>query len=260
MGVHLLSQMATCPQCGFEQEGGEECLSCGVIFARYRPSRSFGTPRPAAREPEPRAAGPSALVLFYRIFRWVVLAVVVFVVFLILKKAPPPPVASDPEAPERLEAKLDAAERAARFGMPHTLELDSAEINHWLQSNLALAREPGAAPPVAGADEPTLEEVQSSVRDVKVVLVEDRVRAYVLFDYHGKDLTLTLEGRLRAENGYLRFEPTEGQLGSLPLPPAALDRATRRLFDDPENREKFRLPPEVSDLRIENSELKVSYR
>ncbi|MCI0403026.1 MAG: hypothetical protein L0212_05830 [Acidobacteria bacterium] len=250
--------MTNCPKCGFEQQGGEECLSCGVIFARYQPEPTRPAPT-AARKPEVEAESPSAFVVFYRIFRWVVLAAVVFVALVILKKAPPPPVAADPEVPERLEAKLEAAERAAQLGMPHTLELDSAEINHWLQSNLALARE-GGGPPATGPGEPTLEEVQSSVRDVKVVLVEDRVRAYVLFDYHGKDLTLTLEGRLRAENGYLRFEPTSGHLGSLPLPQAALDRATQRLFDDPENRERFRLPPGVSDVRIENSALRVSYR
>jgi len=202
-------------------------------------------------------------VRFYRAFRWVALAALLLVVLLVTKKAPPPYVSSDPEAPQRLEAKLRAAELAAHAGQPHTLALDEAEINSWLGSHLEMARVPGSAPPPASSPpeaEPTLEEVQSSVRDVKVDLAGDRVRAYVLFDYHGKDLTLLLEGRLRAENGYLRFEPTGGKLGELPLPQTVLDRATARLFDDPQNREKFRLPPEVRDVRIENGELKVSYR
>ncbi len=252
--------MTTCPKCGFEQEGGAECLSCGVIFARYRPE----PPRPAPARPAAPVAereGPGAIVRFYRVFRWVVLAALLLVVLLVTKKAPPPSVSSDPEAPQRLEAKLRAAELAAQAGQPHTLALDEAEINSWLGSHLQMAREPGSEPQSSPPEaEPTLEEVQSSVRDVKVDLVGDRVRAYVLFDYHGKDLTLLLEGRLRAENGYLRFEPTGGKLGELPLPQAALDRATTRLFNDPENREKLRLPPEVRDVRIENGELKVSYR
>jgi len=33
--------------------------------------------------------------------------------------------------------------------------------------------------------------------------------AYVVFNFHGKDMTLQLEGRLTAANGYLRFEPRE---------------------------------------------------
>jgi len=48
--------------------------------------------------------------------------------------------------------------------------------------------------------------MRSNVRDVKVQLIEDRVRAYVVFDMHGKDVTLQLEGRLGSANGYLRFE------------------------------------------------------
>ncbi len=43
-------------------------------------------------------------------------------------------------------------------------------------------------------------EVQSNVRTVMIVLLDDRLRAYVVFNLYGKDLSLTLEGRLRAEN------------------------------------------------------------
>ena len=46
------------------------------------------------------------------------------------------------------------------------------------------------------APDPSLEEVQSSMRDVKIDLLEDRLRAYVVFDYRGKNLSLLLEGRL----------------------------------------------------------------
>jgi hypothetical protein len=98
------------------------------------------------------------------------------------------------------------------------------------------------------------------VRDVKVELIEDRVRAYVVFDFHGKDLTLQLEGRLASDNGYLRFVPVSGQLGSLPIPQSALETAVQRMMESPENREKLRLPPEITDLRIENGELLATFR
>jgi hypothetical protein len=98
------------------------------------------------------------------------------------------------------------------------------------------------------------------VRDVKVELVDDRVRAYVVFDFHGKDMTLQLEGRLAASNGYLHFEPISGQIGSLPIPQSTLETAVQRMLDSPENREKLKLPAEISGLKIENGELLATYR
>jgi hypothetical protein len=73
-------------------------------------------------------------------------------------------------------------------------------------------------------------------------------------------LTLQLEGRLASANGYLRFEPVSGQLGSLPIPQSALETAVQRMMDSPENREKLKLPPEITDLRIENGELLATFR
>jgi hypothetical protein len=79
-----------------------------------------------------------------------------------------------------------------------------------------------------------------------------------LFDIHGKDLTLVLEGRLGAQNGYLRFMPTGGKLGSLPIPQSTLEGAVARMLESPENRDKLRLPDGVGDVRIENGELVVA--
>ena len=106
----------------------------------------------------------------------------------------------------------------------------------------------------------SVEEVRSSVKDVKVELIEDRARAYVVFDFHGKDMTLQLEGRLRAEDGYLRFDPVAGQLGALPIPQSTLESAVKKLMESPENREKLKLPEGMSGLKVENGEIVVSYK
>jgi hypothetical protein len=120
----------------------------------------------------------------------------------------------------------------------------------------------GAVPRLGGSGErePSLEEVRSSVKDVKVDMDGDLVKAYVVFDFHGKDLSLQLEGHLHAEDGYIHFDPTSGMLGSLPLPQSALDGAVNRLFSSPENREKMRLPADISDLRVADGHLVVNYK
>ncbi|HKW65285.1 MAG TPA: hypothetical protein VJN89_22230, partial [Candidatus Acidoferrum sp.] len=81
-----------------------------------------------------------------------------------------------------------------------------------------------------------------------------------VFDVHGKDMSLQLEGRLAAQDGYLNFEPVSGQIGSFPIPQSALESAVRRLRESPENREKLKLPPQIADLRIENGEVVATYR
>jgi hypothetical protein len=124
-----------------------------------------------------------------------------------------------------------------------------------------MASSPASDLPVpSGTSAEQLEQVRSSVRDVKVELVDDRVRAYVVFDFHGKDMTLQLEGRLAATNGYLRFVPVSGQIGSLPIPQSTLETAVQKMMDSPENREKFKLPADISGLKIENGEVVASYQ
>src|SRR2546422_9433952 len=93
-----------------------------------------------------------------------------------------------------------------------------------------------------------------------VHMAGDQITAYVLFNLHGKDLSLTLEGRLSVQDGYLRLAATRLMLGSLPIPQATVDRAVGSLFDSPENRERFRLPPDIRGLKVENSELVITWR
>jgi len=212
----------------------------------------------------------SAWKRIFRIIRWSSYTFALVVLVLLLHKAPPPLVETSPQAAARAEEKFEQVEKAVASGRPATLRMDETELNSYLATHLALAdngapkpASKGGAQGAPNSSAPTPQEVEqmrSNVRDVKVQLIEDRVKAYVLFDVHGKDMTLQLEGRLGAQNGYLHFEPLSGQIGSLPIPQSTLESAVQRLMDSPENREKLKLPAEISDLRIQNGEVVASYR
>jgi hypothetical protein len=171
-------------------------------------------------------------------------------------------VQTDPGAAERVLAKVDQMERAVAEGQSHVLQFNEAELNVWMHSNLAL----GAGPAAGGSgtpgpdSPPSPEQVRTSMRDVKINLMGDRVRAYVLFTLYGKDISLQLEGHLFVADGRLRLQPTSGMLGSMPIPKLTLDRAVSRLFDSDENRDKFLLPQEIKDIRVVDGELIISYR
>jgi hypothetical protein len=176
-------------------------------------------------------------------------------------------VETSPQAAARAEQKFEDVEKAVANGQPATLRMDETELNSYLASHLALAgngapnaASAGGAPKGAAPTPQEVEQMRSNVRDVKVQLIDDRVKAYVVFDVHGKDMTLQLEGRLGAQNGYLHFEPLSGRIGSLPIPQSTLESAVQRLMDSPENREKLKLPSEITDLRIQNGEIVASYK
>jgi hypothetical protein len=225
---------------------------------------------------EPHSAKVSTLLLIFRIVRWTVYACALVLLILLLHKSAPPVVSTTPEAAARAEQKFQDVQQAVAQGQPATLHMSETELNSYLASHLVLpaanANMPNAAPnaaPSAGADgalnaeQPTMDDIEqmrSNVKDVKVQLVDDHVRAYVVFDVHGKDMTLQLVGKLGADNGFLRFEPVSGQIGSLPIPQAVLEAAVRKMMESPENREKLKLPSDISNLKIENGEVVTQYQ
>jgi hypothetical protein len=259
--------MATtvCPNCGYKQEASDKCRKCSTLFA-YHSGSGNNALEPAAPSdvPNPRKSSPGLFRRAYQVFRWGSLAILILSVALILRRSPPPQVSSDPKAVERLESKLNQMQSEAVPGQPRQVRLDESEINGYLKSNLELKREddaPGGPPkPAPDSPDPSVQDVQSSVRDVKIALLDDRVQAYVVFDFHGEDMSLQLEGKLHVEDGYLHFDPVAGKLGSLPLPQSSLAHAIGGLMTSPENKEKLRVPNEIRDIRIEHGELVVDYR
>lgn len=208
--------------------------------------------------------------VIFRLVRWSTYAVVVVTLVLALHKTPPPPVETNPQAAARAEQKFEDAERAVANGQSALVRVDETELNSYLSSHLELSGKeqakpatPAEQPADSDGSAPTaqdVEQMRSNVRDFKIQLEDDRVKAYVLFDVHGKDVTLQLEGRLSAQNGYLNFQPVNGRIGSLPIPQSTVESAVRRLMESPENHEKLKLPPQIADLRIENGEVVATYR
>jgi hypothetical protein len=221
-----------------------------------------GTPSSPDGDPVPSAAAtkPGYGKLIFRIVRWTTYAGTLIAIIMILHSTPPPPVVTSPQAAASAEQKIEQVEQAITSGQPATLRMDETELNSYLASHLDISPNgsPNASP--NGTSPSDVEQVRAAVKDVKVQLIGDRVRAYVLFGFHGKDMTLQLEGKLGAADGFLRFEPVSGQIGSLPIPQSTLETAVRRMMESPENREKLRLSAEISDLKIENGEVVASYK
>lgn len=256
----------SCPNCGCQRSGGEECLRCGIVFAKYFTRAQFvePPPLPSTEEVEPSLSGGLFRSLF-RVGRWVALAASVMAIYLLVQPAPAPIVEFQLSAAQSAEVKIRNFKRAGLSGRQQRLRLSEAELNVWLETSLqadaaqADAPSVSVASPEAGEEVRIVEESLAAVRDIRVKLIEDRIRAYVRFALYGKLMSLELEGRLSARDGFLHLEPVAGRLGSFPLPSLTLVTALDRLSRYPQGREVFRMPDYVRALDVDGGQLVVNF-
>jgi len=254
----------TCPKCGFEQEERPECLRCGIVFSKFKPPASaIETSLITGTETTTHSATPGLLSRVFRVLPWISLTVTIGILLLILRQTPPLPIQTDPGAADRVAEKMAQLQMAVQSNQPHALTLNEAELNQWMRENLAIAsthQAQQAGIPAPTGSEPNLQEVQSALKDVRMNLMGNQLRAYALFALYGKEISLQLDGTITTEGGYIRLQPTAGKLGSLPIPSSTLDSVVHQLFDSPNNRDKFQLPPQIESVRVENNSLVISTR
>lgn len=185
------------------------------------------------------------------------------ILFAILRQAPVLPIQVDPHAAERVAEKMAVLQQSIETNRAADITLNEAELNQWMRDNLAIAsahQAQQAGISVPAGSEATVQEVQSALKDIRMNLAGSQLRAYALFHLYGKDISLQLDGTLETRDGYLRLTPTDGKLGSLPIPQATLGSVVTQLFESPQNREKFQLPPQIQSVRVENSTLIITSR
>src|SRR5438067_2696580 len=191
---------------------------------------------------------PSPLRQAYRFFRWIILLVLVLVIVVALRKPAPPAAALPPEnAQEKLadfNSKLDELAAAHARGEAGEARFSGDEINSAVASSMAEA--PAAS---TGPDTSEL-----PVKTVEVAFIADQVIGQFTTQIYGKEVYITLAGRLGSHDGYATFEPSEFKVGQLSVPLALVNDTLQKKLAEPANHEKLKLPEYISSLRVEDGQ------
>lgn len=92
---------------------------------------------------------------------------------------------------------------------------------------------------------------------MQFAMVGDQVVGQFVVPRYGVDIYVTLAGKLSSQDGYVGLKPTLFKVGDLNVPISWVDSTLQARLADPENREKLKLPPFVSDIRVEKGELVI---
>jgi hemolysin activation/secretion protein len=194
----------------------------------------------------------------YKIARWAVLLALVLVIVFALKKpdppAPPLPPQAVKEQAQQFESKLQQIETAQQNGNPpdpDAMTFTSNEVNAFIQDATERAKAEAARSGVSGGT------AQDEVKNTQVAFTGDEVITQAVTERYGRDVYVTVRGRLAVENGYLRFQPTAFKVGDLSVPVSLVDPTLQKKLNEPEMREKLKLPDFIREIRVENGQLVI---
>jgi hypothetical protein len=207
---------------------------------------------------------PKSGISAWKVFRWCFLAVLLVVLALLLKK--PAPVAAPMTATEvkekagEFQAQISELETSHSRGEPAEARFNADQVNAAFQQSAVEQAAPAAPPPrpettapaAAQAPEPLPE-----VRTVQIAFEGDHLTGQFASNVYGKDVYLTVTGKIGVKDGYATFEFTDAKIDSLPVPVSLLNPRLQEKLREPENREKLKLPNYIADLRVENGQLVI---
>lgn len=187
----------------------------------------------------------------FKLGRWSLLGCSVLSLGLMLKRpaavAQPLPsgaVQRDADLFQTKWADLDAATQRGEAAEAH---FSAEEINAAFEQSARVQ-----APDSAGG-EPN----SPQIRPAQVSFAGDHVTGQFVANLRGKDVYVTVSGRLGAANGYVSFTPTEMKVGDLPVPVSLVNPQLQSRLMQPEIHEKLKLPEHVAAVRVQDGELVV---
>lgn len=209
------------------------------------------------------AKQPGGGITAWQVLRWTVLAVLLLVVVQMLRQ-PSPPTASAPTQQQALASaasfrtKLDGLAAAHEEGSSgQEAHFSEDELNAYIQQSTGALPNPQDAaptpPPVTGSEDAA----GSVVKSTSVGMTGDEMTVQIVIERFGREIYFTLAGKLSSDNGYATFHPTRCKLGELSMPLGFIDEQVQQKLNEPQNRERMKLPDFIRDVRVENGELVI---
>jgi hypothetical protein len=126
------------------------------------------------------------------------------------------------------------------------VRINSDEVNAVLAQSLGTSGTAPTPTPAADSGAPT-------IKDQQISFDGDVVHGQFLTTVAGKDVWITISGRLGEKDGYATFDPTEFKVGDLNVPVSLVNPALQKKLA--EQRDRLKLPNRVGNLKVENSQL-----
>lgn len=197
-----------------------------------------------------------------RVISIATLASSLIAIILVLKK--PQPVAPPMPAPAAAANAQSFQEKIQQLDQPRDPAKPTPEVRlNSDEVSAALAEAVGAIPPTTqsgglptstpSSPDALIGAGQPEVKDYQVHLDGDIARGQFLTQIGGKDVYVTLAGHLNAKDGYATFDPTEFKVGDLDIPVSLVNDALQKKLA--EQRDRLKLPDNVSGIKVENGEL-----
>jgi len=200
---------------------------------------------------------------FDRIISIVTLVASVIAIVLVVKQPAPLSHHQDPAAiaqhAQSFDQKIAEFEQAAHPVSGSFAPIANAPANPKAEVRLSsdevsavLAQSMGNAGPTltptsdVGSAAPT-------IKDQQVSFDGDVVHGQFLTQIAGKDVWITISGHIGEKDGYATFDPTEFKVGDLNVPVSMVNPALQKKLA--EQRDRLKLPDNVGNVKVENSQL-----
>jgi len=134
---------------------------------------------------------------------------------------------------------------------PGQVHLSSDEVTAALAQAAGALSGSGQSP---GADLGSM----PNILDQQVSFDGDQVHGQFLTTIAGKNVWVTVSGRLGSKDGYATFEPTEFKVGDLNIPVSLVNEPLQKRLA--EQHDRLKLPDNVGGIKVENGELVLTQK